>query len=192
MTLEADVQAKLVEVRSILELQHKVVFLPNSQLIVPSLDENYLEGIVGKEHMEGALRCLSYFRKYVCDCQPIMDKFNDHAERRKWRREMYEEFGDTFRIVYEEHNQLRINNMDFGGPISFLSLIAKKRKDNERHGRLVAIGTDLWSKVTGKDINTGKQIGESYREMTLGEKLEVVHFNEKGCLEILKMYYSRF
>lgn len=188
MTLEADKQAELVKVRSILESQHGVVFLPNSQLNIPSLDQNYLERVVGEENMENTLRCLALLSRYMRNCQPITDSFSDHAERRRWRREMREKFGDAFHIVYEKYNQLRINNMDFGGPISLLSLIAKKREDSQRYEKLIAIGADLWSKVTGKDINTNKQIGKNYHEMTLDEKLEVVRFNEKCCLEILKMY----
>ncbi|GEM_PF-2660010 len=191
MRLEATTPSRREQIKQILEAKHGIIFYPKAvDHTIPEPNAAYVISIVGNDNLMRVRDALLYFQWYAVNCSAVGDGFGaDHIARRVWRAEMIKEFGQDFKEIYMDNNQLRVNNMDFGRPISILTQIALACGDLDRYKKLSAIGAQMWSKVTGRDPNTYEKVGKNYAEMeSMDEKLNVVAFNITKCKEVLGLY----
>jgi len=186
---------EIEKVRSVLQREEGVVFVPKRQLDVFVPDTNIVCKILGERNTESAMKYLLWISNYLTDAIPIADKFvagSQFKERRKWLTNMTQKFGPSFRKAYPANNQFRVNAMIKPlSSIQFLQMLAKSNQNNEIGLNLQRISEQLDLRVKGKN-EEGQKVSKSYNEMeTLEEKLEVVHFLEDKFIEVLRMFSSQ-
>lgn len=164
------------EMMHLLESESGVYFYPRGRLVQkPKLSSSQLVNTYGI----GVEKAVAQLEDYL-EGQVVLDRWSDHEQRRKWRYVMEEKYGDVFKKVYADKNQVRWNRI--GGVIMWLDLLA---------GRGLSEHPDLALKLQQikrkfPEGVTTRVYHQIYDGKTNEEKISFVQFVIDQCIEVFQ------
>lgn len=154
------------ELMLLLESEYGVYFYPRVRLVqVPEVSSSQLVYSYGI----GAEKAVAQLGDYI-EGQVVFDQWTNHEARRVWKTEMEKRYGETFREVYSNKNQVRFNRI--AGAVGWLNLLEMGvfKIDPDLAGQINKIRKRFPGGISTKEYN------KIYDSQTNEEKLNFVRF----------------
>lgn len=161
---------------------------------IPHVDPDILCSIVGRKNQAKAMKKLSIIRDYILIGQnprgQAFDPFNGgKKDKIPWVQNMYDKYGEKAIVNSYQESQFRSNKMTaVSGAAQALSRVYC-RYHPELVRKLEEVSVGIMKRINGiTDPITNDEIRRPYWTLDKQEKIEVVDYVEKACIDILKFF----